>query len=52
MQTSLDRPQIKQIHHSVEHAKSNILDFQFTLLPKAIHDKDVHKLPFFINTVV
>ena len=51
MQTSLDRPEIQQIHRFMKHAKSSLLDLQFILPPKAMHAKDIQKTIIFVNTV-
>lgn len=51
MQTSLDRPEIQQIHYFIKHTKSNLLDLQFILSPKAMHAKDIQKTLIFVNTV-
>ena len=51
MQTSLDRPEIQQIHRFMKHAKSNLLDLQFILPPKAMHAKNIQKTIIFVNTV-
>lgn len=52
MQTSLDRPEIQQIHRFIQHAKSSLLDLQIVLLPKALYAKDIiQKTLIFVNTV-
>lgn len=51
MQTFLDRPEIQQIYCFMKHTKSNLLDLQFILLPKAMHAKDIQKTLIFVNIV-
>ena len=41
MQTLLDRQEIQQIYCFMQHAKSNLLDLQFTLPPKAMHTGEI-----------
>lgn len=51
MQTSLDRPEIQQIHRFMAYPKSSCLDLQF-ILPKVAHQaKDIQKTIIFVNTV-
>ena len=51
MQTSLNRPEIMQIHCFMEHSKTSCLDLQF-LLPKIAKEaKDIQKTIIFVNTV-
>ena len=51
MQTSLDRPEIQQIHRFMQHAKSSCLDLQFVLPPIAKQASDIQKTIIFVNTV-
>ena len=51
MQTSLDRPEIQQIHRFMQHANSSLLDLQFILPPRAHYAKDIQKTLIFVNKV-
>lgn len=51
IQTSLDRPEIQQIHRFIQHPKSSALDLQFILPPKAVHAKNIQKTIIFVNTM-
>lgn len=51
MQTSLDRPEIQQIHRFMAHPKSSHLDLQFVLPEKAMQASDIQKTIIFVNTV-
>lgn len=51
MQTSLDRPEIMQIHKFMEYTKANCLDLQFILAKKATAAKDIQKTIIFVNSV-
>lgn len=51
MQTSLDRPEIMQIHRFMEHPKSSYLNLQFILPPNAKKAKDIQKTIIFVNSV-
>lgn len=51
MQTSLDRPEIQQIHHFMVHPKSSLLDLQFVLPSKATQVFDIQKTIIFVNNV-
>lgn len=51
MQTSLDRPEIMQIHRFMDYSKASCLDLQL-LLPKGTQQaKDIQKTVIFVNTV-
>lgn len=51
MQTSLDRPEIMQIHQFMEHPKASCLDLQFLLPPIAKEAKNIQKTVIFVNSV-
>lgn len=51
MQTSLDRPEIMQIHWFMEHTKISGLDLQFILPKTAEEARDIQKTIIFVNTV-
>lgn len=51
MQTSLDRPEIMQIHRFMKHTKSSCLDLQFVLPKVAKEAKDIQKTVIFVNSV-
>lgn len=51
MQTSLDRPEIMQIHRFMEHTKASGLEFQFILPKTAKEARDIQKTIIFVNTV-
>ena len=51
MQTSLDRPEIMQIHRFMEYPKSSCLDLQFILPPVAKKAGDIQKTIIFVNSV-
>lgn len=51
IQTSLDRPEIMQIHRFMDHPKSSCLDLQFILLPVAWKAGDIQKTIIFVNSV-
>lgn len=52
MQTSLNHPEIQQIHRFMAHSKSSHLDLQFVLPEKAMQACDIQKTIIFVNTVV
>lgn len=43
LQTSLDHPEIMQIHRFMEHLRSSCLDLQFVILQQAKKPKDIEK---------
>lgn len=51
MQTSLDRPEIMQIHRFMEHSKASCLDLQFVFPKKAKEAQDIQKTIIFVNSV-
>lgn len=51
MQTSLDRPEIEQIHCFMAHPKSSLLDLQFILPKTATQANANQKTIIFVNTV-
>ena len=51
MQTSLDRPEIMQVHQFMKHAKSSCLDLQFILPKIANKAKDIQKTVVFVNSL-
>lgn len=51
MQTSLDRPEIMQVHRFMKHTKSSCLDLQFVLPKVATKAKDIQKTVIFVNSV-
>lgn len=51
MKTSLDRPEIMQIHRFMEHSKASCLDLQFILPPRAKKASDIQKTVIFVNTI-
>lgn len=51
MQTSLDRPEIMQIHRFMEHSKASCLDLQFILPKEATQASDIQKTIIFVNSV-
>lgn len=51
LQTSLDRPEIMQIHCFMDHPRSSCLDLQFVLPPEAREAKDIQKRIIFVNSV-
>lgn len=51
MQTSLDRPEIQQIHRFMAHPKSSLLDLQFILPKTATQANAIQKTIIFVNTV-
>lgn len=51
MQTSLDRPEIEQIHRFMVHPKSSLLDLQFILPKTATQANAIQKTIIFVNTV-
>lgn len=51
MQTSLDRPEIMQIHQFMEQPKASCLDLQFLLSLIAKEAKDIQKTVIFVNSV-
>ena len=51
MQTSLDRPEIMQIHRFMKHTKASCLDLQFILPKTAKEAKDIQKTIIFVNSV-
>lgn len=51
MQTSLDRPEILQIHRFMKHAKSSCFDLQFVLPKVATKASDIQKTIIFVNSV-
>ena len=51
LQTSLNRPEIMQIHRFMEHPKSSCLDLQFILPTEAKEAKDIQKTIIFVNSV-
>lgn len=51
MQTSLDRPEIQQIHQFMRHTRASCLDLQFILPPQALSAKDIQKTIIFVNSV-
>lgn len=51
MQTSLDRPEILQIHRFMKNAKSSCLDLQFVLPKVATKASDIQKTIIFVNSV-
>lgn len=51
MQTSLDRPEIMQMHRFMKHSKKSGLDLQFILPKGAKEAKDIQKTIVFVNTI-
>ena len=51
MQTSLDWPEIMQIHRLIDHLKSSCLDLQFIFVPVAWKAGDIQKTIIFVNSV-
>lgn len=51
MQTSLDHPEIMQIHCFIKHSKGSCLDFQFILPKIAKEARDIKKTVIFVNTI-
>ena len=51
MQTSLDGPDIMQIHRFMDHSKASCLDLQFILPKVAKEAKDIQKTVIFVNTI-
>lgn len=51
MQTSLDRPEIMQVHRFMEHSKGSCLDLQFVLPAEAKEARDIQKTIIFVNRV-
>lgn len=51
LQTSLDKPEIQQIHHFMTSSKSSFLDLQFVLPLTTSHAKDIQKTIIFVNTM-
>lgn len=51
MQTSLDWPEIQQIHCFMRHSKASCLDLQFVLPPTALCARDIQKTLIFVNHV-
>ena len=51
MQTSLDRPEIMQIHRFIDYPKASCLDLQLLLPKSAQQAKDLQKTVIFVNTV-
>ena len=51
MQTSLDCPEIEQIHRFMFHPKSSLLDLQFILPKTATQANAIQKTIIFVNTV-
>lgn len=49
MQTSLDWPEIMQVHQFMDHPKFSCLDFQFILLPVAQKAGNIQKTIIFVN---
>ena len=50
-QTSLDRPEIMQIHRFMEHSKASCLDLQFILPKTAAQASDIQKTVIFVNSI-
>lgn len=51
LQTSLDHPEIMQIHCFMNHSRSSCLDLQFVLPPEAKEAKNMQKTIIFVNSV-
>lgn len=51
MQTSLDRPEIHQVHRFMRHLKAGCLDLHFILPPTATYARDIQKTIVFVNSV-
>lgn len=51
MQTSLDRPEIMQMHRFIQHSKASCLDLQFILPKNTKQAKDIQKTIIFVNSV-
>ena len=51
MQTSLDQPEIMQLHRFMEHSKASCLDFQFILPKTAAQASDIQKTVIFVNSI-
>lgn len=51
MQTSLDRPEITQIHQFIEYSKASYLDFQFVFPQKVKEARNIQKTIIFVNSV-
>ncbi|MCJ1470687.1 hypothetical protein MMC07_009334 [Pseudocyphellaria aurata] len=51
MQTSLDRPEIMQIHRFMKHPKTSCLDLQFILPEVSSEAKNIQKTIIFVNSV-
>ncbi|MCJ1466709.1 hypothetical protein MMC07_005329 [Pseudocyphellaria aurata] len=51
MQTSLDRPEIMQIHRFMKHPQTSCLDLQLFLLETGTQAKDIQKTIVFVNSV-
>ena len=51
LQTSLDCPEIMQIHCFMDYFMSSCLDLQFVFPPKAKEAKDIQKTIIFVNSV-
>lgn len=51
MLTSLDRPEIMQVHRFMEHTKASCLDLQFILPETATRANDIQKTIIFVNNV-
>ena len=51
MQTSLDRPEIMQIHRFIEYSKASCLDLQLFLPKGAQQEKNIQKTVIFVVTM-